>query len=43
MIVDSAGLQKDKRILAGAVYGLAILLKPQALMLGPLLAVAVIA
>ncbi|MEN6340282.1 MAG: glycosyltransferase 87 family protein, partial [Clostridiaceae bacterium] len=36
-------LQKDKRILAGAVYGLAILCKPQALMLGPLLAVAFIA
>ncbi len=35
-------LQKDKRILAGAVYGLAILIKPQALMLGPLLAVAYI-
>lgn len=35
-------MQKDKRILAGAVYGLAILLKPQALMLGPLLAVAFI-
>ncbi|MEN6418538.1 MAG: glycosyltransferase family 39 protein [Clostridiaceae bacterium] len=33
-------LQKNKRILAGAVYGLAILIKPQALMLGPLLAVA---
>ena len=30
----------EKRILAGAVYGLAILMKPQALMLGPLLAVA---
>ncbi|MEZ4509789.1 MAG: glycosyltransferase 87 family protein [Eubacteriales bacterium] len=26
-------LQKDKRIIAGAVYGLAILFKPQALML----------
>ncbi|HWP21807.1 MAG TPA: glycosyltransferase 87 family protein, partial [Candidatus Cryosericum sp.] len=35
-------LQKDKRILAGAIYGLAILIKPQALMLGPLLAVAYI-
>ena len=33
-------LQKDKRILAGAVYGLAILIKPQALMFGPVLAVA---
>ncbi|MDL2258312.1 phospholipid carrier-dependent glycosyltransferase [Eubacteriales bacterium OttesenSCG-928-K08] len=31
---------KNKRVLAGAVYGLAILLKPQALMLGPLLAIA---
>ncbi|MEG1524034.1 MAG: glycosyltransferase family 39 protein [Clostridia bacterium] len=36
-------LQKDKRIFAGAIYGLAILMKPQALMLGPLLAVAFIA
>ena len=33
-------LQKDKRILAGAIYGLAILMKPQALMFGPILAVA---
>lgn len=33
---------KDKKILAGAVYGLAILLKPQALMLGPLFAAAYI-
>ncbi len=33
-------LQSDKRILAGAVYGLAILMKPQALMFGPILAVA---
>ncbi|MEA4938220.1 MAG: glycosyltransferase family 39 protein [Christensenella sp.] len=33
-------LQNDKRILAGAIYGLAILTKPQALMLGPILAVA---
>ncbi len=33
-------LQSDKRILAGAVFGLAILLKPQALMFGPILAVA---
>jgi len=33
-------LQKDKRILAGAIYGFAILLKPQALMFGPVLAVA---
>ena len=33
-------LQSDKRILAGAVYGLGILLKPQALMFGPILAVA---
>ena len=32
--------QKDKRIAAGALYGLAILMKPQALMFGPLLAVA---
>ncbi|MDO5112156.1 MAG: glycosyltransferase family 39 protein [Clostridia bacterium] len=31
---------QDKRILAGAVYGLAIAAKPQALMLGPLLAAA---
>jgi Gpi18-like mannosyltransferase len=30
--------QKDKRIAAGALYGLAILIKPQALMLGPLFA-----
>ena len=30
----------DRRILAGALYGLMILLKPQALMFGPLLAVA---
>ena len=36
-------LQNDKRIIAGAVYGLAILFKPQALMLGPVLAVAFIA
>ncbi len=36
-------LQADKRILAGAIYGLAILMKPQALMAGPLLAVAYIA
>lgn len=36
-------LQRDRRIAAGAVYGLAILLKPQALMLGPLFAVAFIA
>lgn len=33
----------DRRILAGAVYGLVILFKPQALMLGPILAVAYIA
>ncbi len=33
---------EDRKILAGAVYGLAILLKPQALMLGPLLAAAYI-
>lgn len=33
-------LQGDKRILAGAVYGLGILMKPQALMFGPILAVA---
>ncbi|NLI55202.1 MAG: phospholipid carrier-dependent glycosyltransferase [Clostridiales bacterium] len=36
-------LQKEQRILAGAIYGLAILLKPQALMLGPIFAVAFIA
>lgn len=36
-------LQSDKRILAGAVYGVAILTKPQALMLGPVFAVAFIA
>lgn len=35
-------LQSDRRILAGAVYGFAILLKPQALMFGPILAVAFI-
>ena len=35
--------QEDKWILAGAVYGFAILMKPQALMLGPLIAVAYIA
>ena len=35
-------LQLDKRILAGALYGLAILMKPQALMFGPILAVAFI-
>lgn len=35
--------QDGKRILAGALYGLAILVKPQALMLGPLLAVAFVA
>ena len=29
----------DKRILAGVIYGIAILMKPQALMAGPLLAV----
>ncbi len=34
--------QNDKRIAAGALYGLAILIKPQALMLGPLLAAAYI-
>lgn len=33
-------LQSDKRIVAGAVYGLAVLMKPQALMFGPILAVA---
>lgn len=33
-------LLSDRLILAGAVYGLAILFKPQALMFGPLLAVA---
>ncbi len=32
----------DKKILAGAVYGLAILFKPQAFMLGPVLAAAYI-
>ena len=36
-------VQSDQRILAGAIYGLAILTKPQALMLGPILAVAYIA
>lgn len=36
-------LLDEKRILSGAVYGLTILLKPQALMLGPILAVAFIA
>lgn len=36
-------LQREKRILAGALYGLAVLMKPQALMMGPLLAVAFIA
>ena len=35
-------LQNDKRIFAGALYGLAILMKPQALMFGPILAVAFI-
>ena len=35
-------LQEEKRVLAGAVYGLMILMKPQALMLGPLVAVAYI-
>ncbi|MDP3447859.1 MAG: glycosyltransferase family 39 protein [Eubacteriales bacterium] len=35
-------LQQDKRIFAGVLYGLAILLKPQALMFGPILAVAFI-
>ena len=35
-------LQSDKRIFAGALYGLAILMKPQALMFGPILAVAFI-
>jgi len=34
--------QKDRRIAAGALYGLAILMKPQALMFGPLLAIAYI-
>ena len=32
--------EEDRRILAGALYGLTILLKPQALMAGPLFAVA---
>lgn len=36
-------LQSDRRILAGAIYGVAILIKPQALMLGPIFAVAFIA
>lgn len=36
-------LQGDRRILAGAIYGIAILTKPQALMLGPIFAVAFIA
>lgn len=31
-------IRDNKRILAGAVYGLAILIKPQALMMGPVLA-----
>ena len=35
-------LQRDQRILAGAIYGVAILIKPQALMFGPILAVAYI-
>ena len=35
-------LQRDKRIFAGAIFGLAILMKPQALMFGPILAVAFI-
>jgi Gpi18-like mannosyltransferase len=34
--------QDEKRIFAGALYGLAILIKPQALMLGPVFAVAFI-
>lgn len=33
---------KDRKILAGLVYGVAIITKPQALMIGPLLAVAYI-
>ena len=33
-------LMSQKRVLSGALYGLAILIKPQALMFGPLLAVA---
>lgn len=36
-------LLNEKRIAAGALYGLVILFKPQALMLGPILAVAYIA
>lgn len=32
-------LQNDKPIAAGAVYGLAVLMKPQALMFGPILAI----
>lgn len=36
-------LLTDRWILAGAVYGLAILMKPQALMFGPILAVAYLA
>lgn len=36
-------LRNDKRILAGAIYGIAILTKPQALMLGPIFAVAFLA
>ncbi|MDO4571805.1 MAG: glycosyltransferase family 39 protein, partial [Clostridia bacterium] len=35
-------LEKERRIAAGAIYGLTILMKPQALMLGPLLATAYI-
>ena len=34
---------RDQKILAGAIYGVAILFKPQALMLGPILAVAYLA
>jgi len=43
MLLSMLLFQDEKRIFAGAVYGLAILLKPQALMLGPVFAVAFIA
>lgn len=40
LVLSCRLLQREKRISAGAVYGIAILLKPQALMLGPILAAA---
>jgi len=43
MVIVCWLLLNERRILAGAVYGLVILLKPQALMLGPILAIAYIA